>query len=149
DLVGVPGGCVRMDGAVGQLLPLGRLAPRPHARYPSTCAGSRRFTSTVCHNGTGRVMIAIDYRSRTDAGVRPVDFAAFHDQVLPPRLHGNTGQLAARGIARLGLPPLAIEVDDRSFTYVARNGSVELVAGRTSDAAVAAMDAALFSDLVL
>lgn len=94
-------------------------------------------------------MIDIDYRSRTDAEVRPVDFAAFHDQVLRPRLHGNNGRLAARGIARLGLPPLAIEVDGRVFTYVARNGSVEIVAGRTSDAVVAAMDAALFSDLVL
>jgi hypothetical protein len=94
-------------------------------------------------------MIDIDYRSRSDAEVRPVDFVAFHDQVLGPRLRGDNGPLAARGIARLGLPPLAIEVDGRAFTYAARNGTVEIIAGRTSDALVAAMDAALFSELAL
>ncbi len=94
-------------------------------------------------------MIDIDYRSRSDAEVRPVDFVAFHDQVLAPRLRDGHGPLAARGLARLGLPPLAIEVDGRAFTYAPRNGTVEIIAGRTSDALVAAMDAALFSDLAL
>jgi len=91
----------------------------------------------------------IDYRSRADADARPVDFVAFHDQLLAPRLAAGHGPLAARGLARLALPPLAIEVDGRAFTYAPRNGTIEIVPGRAADAVLATMDAAVFSDLVL
>ncbi|HET9627247.1 MAG TPA: phytanoyl-CoA dioxygenase family protein [Kofleriaceae bacterium] len=93
-------------------------------------------------------MIDIDYRTRTDAQIAPVDFTAFHHQ-LPARLRGKHGALAARALGKLGLPPLALEVDGRAFTYVARDGAIEVVDGATADAVVAPISAALFTELVL
>ena len=93
-------------------------------------------------------MIDIDFRTRSDRDTRPVDFVAFHAH-LGDRLRGGNGALAARGLARLGLPPLTIEVDGRAFTYAAGGGSIEVIPGRLPDALVAPMDAATFSELVL
>src|SRR5262245_23235145 len=94
-------------------------------------------------------MIEIDFRSRFDNDIRPVDFVQFHEQELGERLRGPNGRLAGRGFEALRLPPLTLEVGDRAYTYAARRGVLEVTPGRGSDALVAVMAAATFSDLVL
>jgi hypothetical protein len=94
-------------------------------------------------------MIDVDFRFRSDTVSRPaVDFVEFHEHELPSRLRAGNGELAARGIEVMGLPPIAIEVDGRSYTYVAENGTVEVRRSDAAAAAVAVMDAGVFSDLV-
>ncbi|MEZ4282601.1 MAG: phytanoyl-CoA dioxygenase family protein [Myxococcota bacterium] len=58
----------------------------------------------------------------------PIDFDAFHRDVLPARIAAGHGALAARAIT--DLPPLAFRLPDgRAYTFVPRPGGVELRPG--------------------
>lgn len=92
-------------------------------------------------------MRTLDVRSRADAGVTHVAVDTFCRETLPALLDVN-GPLAARGLARLGLRPLSLVVDDHAFTLRATDRTITAEPGVASDAAVAKIDAAAFSDLV-
>jgi hypothetical protein len=93
-------------------------------------------------------MTSVDVRTRSDADLRAVDFVAFHEEELPALLARGHGEVAGRGLAALGLPPLGLEVGARTYTYRAGEGGVEVVPGGDGAAAVAALDPEAFSDLV-
>ena len=60
-------------------------------------------------------MPSVDFRTRTDADVTPVDAAAFFGDVLP-RLIAEHAELAVPGARELAPRPLAIEVHGESWT---------------------------------
>lgn len=93
-------------------------------------------------------MISLDWRTRSDAGVRDLDFAAFHEEELPALLAGAHGELVARALRFLDLPPLAFEVEGRSYTYRPEKGRIAIVAGSDDAAAIARLGREPFSDLV-
>ncbi|MCE2392204.1 MAG: phytanoyl-CoA dioxygenase family protein [Proteobacteria bacterium] len=63
------------------------------------------------------------------AGFDSIDFHEFHNRELPRRLAAGNAGLAARGCGHL--PPLGIALEDsgETYTYVPREGTVEIVAG--------------------
>lgn len=67
----------------------------------------------------------------------PVDFAAFHREVLADLLAAN-GPLAGPDVAGTG--PLALRVGDDAFTYVPEGGTVRVVEGDDGAATVAVLE---------
>ena len=93
-------------------------------------------------------MVNLDLRTRSDTQVRALDFVAFHEQELPTLLRSPGAVLAARGVAVLGLQPLALQVDGRSYTYAVAGDSLTVHPGEAGAASVAALSPQAFSDLV-
>lgn len=76
-----------------------------------------------------------------------VDFTRFHRDEIPRLLAAGNGRLAA-GAAR-SLDPLAFRVGDGpAFTYLLRDGSVDVLVGDTEAQTVAVLTARQWSDLV-
>ena len=75
-----------------------------------------------------------------------LDPVRFHDEQLPTLLGSDRGALAAAATGGLG--PLVLQVDQRSWTYRAADGTIEVSEGGVDEPWVeAAMDAGAWSDL--
>lgn len=93
-------------------------------------------------------MVSVDFRTRCDADVRTLDFVEFHERELPEALQRATAESVARALAVVTLPPLALQVDGQSYTYVPAATGLQIVPGDSHAAVVAALSAAAFSDLM-
>ena len=93
-------------------------------------------------------MVSLDFRTRSDAEVRSLDFVEFHEDGLRRALCGPNRECAARALRHLGLAPLALEVGGRSYTYRASAAGLEVVPGEEGAAAVASLGPEAFSDFV-
>lgn len=91
--------------------------------------------------------MAVDVRTRSSADVRPLSRDELLDRVLPDAV-GLHGDLAARGVAVLDLPPLGLDVDGRPVTLVARNGTMALRPGTGDAGVVGVLDAPALANLV-
>ncbi len=92
-------------------------------------------------------MTTVDRRTRflgDDVALDPDTFLS--DQV--PSLVDANGALARDGLARLGLPPLTLEVDGEPITFGVGEGDRLEVRRGAGDALVVAVDLDAFSDLV-
>jgi ectoine hydroxylase-related dioxygenase (phytanoyl-CoA dioxygenase family) len=67
-----------------------------------------------------------------------LDFGRFHREVLPQRLAAGNGALAAGDALQIG--PLAIRTARGAFTYVPRDGTIEIVEGDAGAKTVIALD---------
>lgn len=92
-------------------------------------------------------MTSLDYRTRPARRIRRVDPAEFCRSEWPARLREN-GRLAAGAAARLGLPPLTLEVEGAPWTVLPADGTLRIERISTDGALVARLDADAFSDLV-
>ena len=92
-------------------------------------------------------MASLDLRTKADAEIRDIDVGEFCEEQLPKLLLEH-GELAARGLRHLGLPPLALEVDGEAYTFAAEDGSIVVRNGVDPTAILAAIDRQSFSDLV-
>jgi ectoine hydroxylase-related dioxygenase (phytanoyl-CoA dioxygenase family) len=79
-------------------------------------------------------------------GFEPYDFHEFHRRVLPERLAAGNGALAAADAARIG--PIAFQVEDASYTYVPREGGIDVVEGDADAKAVVGLDLLYWQGLV-
>jgi Phytanoyl-CoA dioxygenase (PhyH) len=93
-------------------------------------------------------MVSLDCRTRCDADVRHLDFVEFNERVLPEALRGPNGERVTRALRLLDLPPLALQVDGRSYTYRPSLAGLEIVPGDTHAEAIASMGANALSDLM-
>src|SRR5258708_38630315 len=106
------------------------------------------WTAGVSFGKEGQTVVNLDLRMRSDASFQTLDFVAFHEDDLPALLRSGHGDLAARGVAVLGLQPLALQVDGRCYTYAAGNGTLSVQLGDRGAATVAALSPQPFSDLM-
>jgi len=90
-------------------------------------------------------LASLDRRTRRDSDLHTVTADELVDDVLPGLLDRH-GALAARAIAALDAPPLAIELADRSFSLTLEAGDLRVVDGIAAGALVVSMDAPLLSD---
>lgn len=93
-------------------------------------------------------MLSLDWRTRSDADVRSLDFVDFHDAELPRLLAGPNGGAVARAARLLHLPPLAFDVDGRAYTWRLDGDRLEIAAGLERADVVARLNGAAFSDLM-
>jgi hypothetical protein len=91
-------------------------------------------------------MVTVDFRSRFVGDRVDLDVATFLERDLPPLLEHH-GKAAGRAVARLGLPPLTLDVDGEPLTLTGRDDRLEARLGR-EQALVVALSPAAFSDLV-
>ncbi len=91
-------------------------------------------------------MSSIDRRTR-GREVKRVDPVLFCNEEWPSRL-SETGELAGRGAEQLGLSPLALEVDGRSWTLAVERGTLTIEPGDSNSLVSAQMDGDAFCDLV-
>jgi len=91
--------------------------------------------------------MTVDVRTRRSDEVRALERDEILDAVLPDALRVH-GDLAARGAAYLGLPPLALYVDGRVVTLAPVADGLVLRTGVDSAGVVAALSADALSDLV-
>jgi len=95
-------------------------------------------------------MTTIDRRTRLAGSVQVTPAEELFGD-LAERLH-ETGELAARGVELLGLPPLTFEVEGTVAHLAVADGVLRLRSGRAADGPVIALDATacseLFQDLV-
>ena len=80
------------------------------------------------------------------AGFEPYDFHDFHRRVLPERLAAGNGALAAVDAIRLG--PIAFQVDGASYSYVPREGGIDVVEGDADARAVVGLARLYWQGLV-
>ncbi len=92
-------------------------------------------------------MVSVDFRTRTDADVVPVDAAAFFEDELP-RLIAERGELAIPGTRELAPRPLAIHVGDRSWTLSFTDDHISLVRGDDEAGAIVVLDDEGLTDVV-
>ncbi len=92
-------------------------------------------------------MVTVDFRTRLQGSATAIEVGEFRDERLPALLHEH-GALAARGVATLGLGPLAFTVDDVSFTLVRVGDTLEQRPGVHEDATAVVLDREGFSNLV-
>lgn len=91
--------------------------------------------------------MSLDVRTRLAKDVRPVSRDEGLDSLLPQAI-GVHGDLAARGVAYLELPPLGIDVDGRAVTLEATPGTLALRSGVDRAGVVAVLGADALSDLL-
>ncbi len=91
--------------------------------------------------------MTVDVRTRRSDEVRTLDRDEILDAVLPDALRVH-GDLAARGLAYLDLPPLALDVDGRTATLAPAAGTLALRAGTAVAGVIAALSADALSDLL-
>jgi hypothetical protein len=91
--------------------------------------------------------MSVDVRTRRVDEVRALDRDEIFDAVLSDamRVHGD---LAARGLAYLELPSLALEVDGRAVTLASSAGALALRTGTDAAGVIAALSADALSDLL-
>lgn len=90
-------------------------------------------------------MTSIDQRFRHIGDEIDLDVEGFHERV--GELNATNGEIAARGLAALGVPPLTLVVDEEPITLAVEGASMS--ASRSAgDALTVSMDGATFSDLV-
>ena len=70
-------------------------------------------------------MVSVDFRTRTDADVSPVDAATFFGDELP-KLIGDRSDLAVPGTRELSPRPLAIRVGDQSWTMALAGDAITI-----------------------
>jgi hypothetical protein len=91
--------------------------------------------------------VGIDVRTRTDADIRGVEFAAFFDHEFPPLVAAH-GAIAARSAARLALPPLTLKVGGSAQSLLPTPATIAIVQAERADAVIVEMGPAAFSDWV-
>jgi hypothetical protein len=91
-------------------------------------------------------MVSLDFRTRTDADVRPIDPADFFQHELA-ELADRNAALAVPGARELRVRPFAIEVDGSSWTLSLVDDRIAITAGDTADALVR-LDREGLADLV-
>ncbi|MCU0310931.1 MAG: phytanoyl-CoA dioxygenase family protein [Acidimicrobiales bacterium] len=89
----------------------------------------------------------VDTRTRSAGAVPPVDAATFWDTEWRDALARN-GPRAAADAARLALAPLAVTVDDRTWTLQRGDDTLEVVPGADPATPGVVLDADAFADLV-
>ena len=92
-------------------------------------------------------MISVDYRTRTDADIAPVDAAAFFDDELPALIR-ERAELAVAGAVELAPRSLAVEVDGRAWTLALDGDRLTVTAGDDDARALVVLDAEGITDLV-
>ncbi len=93
-------------------------------------------------------MVSLDARTRPDVETEPLDVGRFIADELPERL-AETGHLAARGQAALGLADLAFSVDGHELVLTSVDGRLVARPGGAADAPLqAVLDTAAFSELM-
>jgi len=90
---------------------------------------------------------SVDTRTRSVGASAPIEAAAFWDGEWSDALARN-GSRAAADAARLGLPPLAIAVEDDVWTLRLGAGTLEVVPGREATTLLVSLDGDAFADLV-
>ena len=91
--------------------------------------------------------MTVDVRTRLDRDVREYSRDEILDRLLPDAITVH-GELAARGIRYLELPPLGLEVDGRSVALAADAGRLALRGDTESAGVVVTLAADALSDLV-
>jgi len=91
--------------------------------------------------------VTIDVRSRRSQDVRALERDEIFDSVLPDAIALH-GELAARGLAYLELPPLGFDVEGRAATLVSASGALVLRPDADHARVVAALSADALSDLL-
>ncbi|MBV8959734.1 MAG: phytanoyl-CoA dioxygenase family protein [Actinobacteria bacterium] len=92
-------------------------------------------------------MASVDFRTRTDAGITPVDPAEFFEHELPALIDAHA-DLAVPGAHELSPKPLAIEVDGHAWTLSLVDDVLSVTPGADGAAAVAILDGEELTDLV-
>ncbi|HZQ83687.1 MAG TPA: phytanoyl-CoA dioxygenase family protein [Acidimicrobiales bacterium] len=92
-------------------------------------------------------MASVDLRTRTDAGITPVDAGEFFGRDLPALIDAHA-HLAVPGARQLSPKPFAIEVDGHAWTLSLTDDGLTVTAGADGAAAVAVLDAEELTDLV-
>jgi hypothetical protein len=92
-------------------------------------------------------MSSVDLRTRFDGDAVALDPTGFLDEHVPALLDAR-GAAAGAGAARLGLPPLTLDVEGEQVTFEAGDDERLDVRGGGADVLVVALDRAAFSDLV-
>jgi hypothetical protein len=90
--------------------------------------------------------MSVDFRTRTDGNIGPIDPPTFFSAELPAALD-RAAELLAPGAALLRLRPLTIEVGSEAWS-LHRNGSVQVVRSALSEAAHLRLSAEELGDLV-
>ena len=86
-------------------------------------------------------------RTKSDCEIHDVDVAEYCEEQLPKLLLEH-GELAARGLRHLDLPPLALEVDGTAYTFTPEDGTIVVRSGVDDGAIHVVLDQQSFSDLV-
>jgi hypothetical protein len=89
--------------------------------------------------------VALDRRTRFDVDLHHVSPDEFFTETVPDLL-ARHGALMAEGLAALAAPPLALEVGDRAWSFVADDGTVVVQDGIAEGAVVVTLDDDAFSD---
>jgi len=92
-------------------------------------------------------MASVDFRTRTDAGIAPVDPGEFFKHDLPSLIDAR-GHLAVPGARDLKPKPLAIDVDGHAWTLSLSDDALVVTPGADGAAAVAVLDEEELIDLV-
>lgn len=91
--------------------------------------------------------MTIDHRTRRHADVRPLEADEVFDEVLAAGLR-ERADLAGRGAAYKGLPPVSLAVEGRAVTLAERGGSLTMAPGVDESGVVAELGSDALSDLV-
>jgi hypothetical protein len=92
-------------------------------------------------------VISVDFRTRSDGDVTPVDAATFFESDLPA-LIGRNLDLALPGARELSPRPLAIAVDGKAWTLRVADDGIVIEAGDADATAVVNLDAEGLTDVV-
>jgi hypothetical protein len=92
-------------------------------------------------------MASVDFRTRTDAEIQPVDPAEFFEHDLPA-LIGTHSDLAVPGARELSPKPLAIKVDSHAWTLALAGDALTVRPGAAGATAVAVLDGEELTDFV-
>src|SRR4051794_26602203 len=95
----------------------------------------------------GTSAMTVDVRTRRTDEIRTLARDEILDAVLPAALQVH-GDIAARGVAYLELPPLALNVDGRTASITSSTGALEVRGGMNTAGVVATLGADALSDLV-
>src|ERR1043166_8005024 len=94
----------------------------------------------------GVQMVSLDFRTRTEADIRPVDTRTFFDDELPA-LIGERAPLAVAGARELGVEPFTVATPAGEWT-LALDGDAFRVRLGNGGAAVVELDDAELADVV-
>jgi hypothetical protein len=100
------------------------------------------------HNrGVEGGFVSIDCRTRLVKDIRALERDEILDALLPEAIDANGG-LAGRGVSYKELPPLGLEIGDRSVTLVESGGCLSVRSGTDDAVIVAALETDALSDFV-